>query len=95
MSLSKTDYQCMEGSNIVHNLEEDSKVVGTKQTLRAIESGHAKVVFIAEDASAPLKEKLVACATAENVDIVYYDSMKKLGDACSVAVKTAVAAIVS
>lgn len=85
----------MKGSQIVHNLEEDSKVVGTKQTLRAIENGNAKVVFIAADASPPLKEKLIARATDENVDIVYYDSMKKLGEACSVAVKTAVAAIVS
>lgn len=67
-------------------LKVSNKAIGIKQTLKAVESKTAKVVFIARDAdekvTAPLRE---LCIT-NSVEIVYTDTMKQLGKACGIEV---------
>ena len=72
----------------------EKKVVGTKQTLKAVNSGNAIKVYIACDAD-PKVAKPVLCACEEQcVEVEEVEHMADLGRACSIKVGAAAAAIV-
>lgn len=71
----------------------ESRVVGMKQTLRAIQKGSAKKVFLAKDVDNYLSNRIRSESQAYGIDVVMADSMKELGKACGVAVGAATAAI--
>jgi large subunit ribosomal protein L7A len=75
-------------------LEEDSKVVGSKQTIRALEKNLVKVVYVANDANKQIRDQIIEKANNCQVEIIYVDTMKDLGKACDVEVQTATAAII-
>ena len=75
-------------------LENSAKVVGVKQTRRALNDGRAKEVFLALDADPGLTEPLSALAEEKGVAFHWIDTMKTLGKACGIAVGAAVAATV-
>ncbi len=70
-----------------------NKLVGTKQVLRAIAADEVEVLYIAKNADAEIKDKILAAADGKKVSIVYADDMQQLGDACGIDVCTACAAI--
>ncbi len=76
-------------------LENTAKVVGVKQTRRALSGGRAKAVFLARDADPALTEPLAAQAEEQGVPVRWTDSMKALGKACGISVGAAVAASVA
>ena len=69
--------------------------MGTKQTLRQLEKGGVKVVFVAKDADDRVTSQVVELAKAKNVQVEFIETMKELGEKCNVEVKTAVAAIIA
>jgi len=69
------------------------KTVGTKQTVKAIEKGLAKTVFVAEDADAHITNPIVSLSNEKGIPIVYADTMKNLGKACGIEVGCASAAV--
>ncbi len=69
------------------------KVVGQKQTLRALKNGEAVTVLIAQDAERHVIEPVVKEGAERQVEIIEVESMVSLGKACGIKVKTAVAAI--
>ncbi|MFC4736708.1 50S ribosomal protein L7ae-like protein [Bacillus daqingensis] len=69
------------------------KVVGTKQTLKALESEQVRELVVAEDADQEVLAKALETARELNVPITYADSMKKLGRACGIDVNAAIVAI--
>ncbi|AOY75110.1 ribosomal L7Ae/L30e/S12e/Gadd45 family protein [Clostridium formicaceticum] len=71
----------------------NNKVIGIKQTNKALAEDKVKTLYLAEDAEIHLLEKLKNAATSKGVEIIYVDSMKKLGKACSIDVSAAAAAI--
>lgn len=71
------------------------KTVGVKQTLRAIEKGSVKCIFIAEDADAHVTRPIIELCRDQKVEIVRVPTMLELGKACSIQVGAAVAAILS
>ena len=75
-------------------LENAAKVVGVKQTRRALNDGRAKEVFLARDADPGLTEPLSAQAEEKGVSVHWIDTMRALGRACGIAVGAAVAAII-
>ena len=75
-------------------LEQAGKVVGVKQTRRALKDGRAKAVFLAHDADPALTEPLAELAEELNVTVVWTEHMRELGKACGIAVGAAVAATV-
>lgn len=79
---------------MLHKLKTQSKIVGMKQTVRAIEENRVNIVFVAKDAQKDVIDKIVKIAIFNNVDIQYVDNMIQLGKACEVDVKTATAALV-
>ncbi len=69
------------------------KVVGTKQTLKALEKGEVRIVFIARDAEEKVIRPVLLMCEASTIEPQYVDSMVQLGRMCGIKVKAAVAAI--
>ncbi len=69
------------------------KTVGTKQTLKAIQRGTARVVYVARDADERVTRDLLKACADKNVEVVYADSMAKLGQACGIQVGAASCAV--
>lgn len=69
------------------------KAVGAKQTVRALKSGQALVVYIAVDADRRLVRPVREIADQLNVDVVVVDTMSQLGRLCSIDVGAACASL--
>ncbi|WP_078551163.1 50S ribosomal protein L7ae-like protein [Bacillus alkalicellulosilyticus] len=72
----------------------ENLVIGTKQTLKALETEVVKEVFIAEDADRRVVMKVKAVAQKKQLQVTYVDSMKKLGKACGIDVGASTVAII-
>lgn len=71
----------------------DQRTIGTKQTIKAVEDGSARVVFLANDADEFIRNRVeVACKQAQ-VAIRNVESMSILGEACEIEVGAATAAL--
>lgn len=69
------------------------RVVGLKQAVKAIKSGAAKKVYLAKDADDFIKQSVLDACIDKDIQIIYADSMKELGDACGIDIGTSTAAI--
>lgn len=78
---------------MVESLRDRKKVVGIKQSMKAIENGEAKLVYVAKDADERLSSKIIDLCKKQNVQVTYVDTMKLLGKACNIDVGAAVACI--
>jgi len=71
------------------------KVVGTRQTTKALDSGSALVVFIARDADEKVIDPIIQLCNQKGIKLEYVDTMAQLGKACNIKVGAASAAIVN
>jgi large subunit ribosomal protein L7A len=69
------------------------RIVGTKQTTKAVQRNQAKVVYVAADAEDRIIEPLLALCREKSVEVIKVNSMKELGRACGIQVGSAAAAI--
>ncbi len=76
-------------------LSNKAKVVGAKQVRRALESGRALAVFLADDADPRVTEPIAEACAEKGVRAEAAPSMKELGRACGISVGAAVAATVT
>lgn len=74
-------------------LKDSKKAVGIKQSVKAAESGSAKIVFIAKDADERVTEGLKEICSRNSIEIVYAENMKLLGKACNIEVGAAAVAV--
>lgn len=65
---------------------------GTRQVLKAIKSGKAVKVYIADDSDAFLKQKILETAKQYNIPVEKEETMRILGKKCGIAVGSATAA---
>ena len=79
---------------MLSKLAESPKVVGAKQTKRALTGGNAVAVYLAEDADPRVTEDIRELCKECGVPVVDVPAMKELGQACGIAVGAAVAALV-
>ena len=70
------------------------KTVGTKQTLKAIERGQAKAVFVAQNADRHVVDPILQLCASKGIQVIHVDSMQALGKACGIEVGCATAAII-
>lgn len=77
-----------------HLIRARKKTVGTKQTMKAIERGAAKVVYVAQNAEHQVLEPVLQLCAAKGVPVIKVESMLALGKACRIEVGCASAAIV-
>lgn len=68
-------------------------LVGSKQTLKALESNEVKVVYLANDADSYVIAPIKKLCEEKNIETVYVDSMKQLGEYCGIEVGSASAAL--
>ena len=69
-------------------------VVGAKQLKKAVLSGSARQVFLAQDAAPAVTENLAALFVRQGIPYSYIRSMADLGHACHIEVGAAAAATV-
>ena len=78
----------------MHSTIEGPRVVGTKQTLKALQEDEVHTLFIAKDANMNVLEEVLTLAKNSDIIVDYVDSMEQLGLACNIKVKTATAALI-
>ena len=69
------------------------RAAGLKQTLRAISTGRAVQVFLAQDADPEIQKTVRELALKCQIPLEVVESMKELGKACGIQVQAAAAAI--
>ena len=74
-------------------LKSGSRVVGAKQSRRAIADGNAARVFLAEDADPGLTDPIRAMCAEKGVPVESVSGMRALGAACGISVGAAVAVL--
>ena len=70
-------------------------VVGTKQLKKAVNSGSARYVFLAENADPADTEPLEELCKQNQIQITWVRSMADLGRACGIEVGAAAAAVLN
>lgn len=70
-----------------------NKVVGVKQSTKAVESGRAKRAYIAEEASPSVTEPFLKLCEQRGVPCERVDTLKNLGKACGISVGASVAVL--
>ena len=71
-----------------------NRIVGLKQTVKAVRNGAAKKVYIAEDADDFIKQSVLNACKDKNLQIIYVSNMKELGGACGIDIGASTAAII-
>ncbi len=70
------------------------KAVGSKETLKVVERGHAKVVFVAVNAERRVIEPVIRACLARGTPVEEVATMRELGRACGITVNCASAAVI-
>lgn len=78
---------------MLEELTVKSRVVGVKQSRRAIAQGHAAKAFLACDANPMLLESLVKSCEENSIPVEKHYTMAQLGAACRISVGAAVAVL--
>ena len=78
---------------MLEKLKNAAKVVGTRRLLRAIQNGEIEEAYVARDADLFIHRQVREACAAAGVRMIEVDTMKELGQACGVEVKTASAGI--
>lgn len=78
---------------MLEDLKTGSKVVGLKQSFKAVGEDRAKKVFVACDAREKLVSPLVALCEEKNVSVEWTDTMAHLGKACGIKLGAAAAVL--
>ena len=74
-------------------LASSNRVVGVKQSRKAIKNGRAARVFLALDADPAITEPIEAECAAVGIPVCAENTMAQLGRACCITVGAAVAVI--
>ena len=69
-------------------------VVGTKQLKKAVNSGRARYVFLAENADPAVTEPLEELCGRNQIQITWVHSLAELGRSCGIEVGAAAAAVI-
>ncbi len=75
-------------------LKARKKTIGMKQTMKSIERGQAKVVYIASNAERHVIDPIIKSCASKGVEVIKVDTMLGLGKACGIEVGCASAAVV-
>ena len=75
---------------MLSELKTKSKVIGVKQSLKAVRAGEARCVYFAEDADPMLLDPIRELFGSAEIDMIAAESMAVLGQACGIDVGAAV-----
>ena len=80
---------------LLDRFDKNTVVTGRKQTLRAIQNGKAKTVYMAKDAQPDVCAQIEAACKAAGIECIQADSMRQLGAAAGIAVGASACAVLS
>lgn len=75
-------------------LQEGNVVIGTKQTVKAVELGNAVHVFVAQDADPRMVTRIIQLCEQRGVKLTRVDTMRNLGRTCGIEIGAAMAALI-
>ena len=78
---------------MITELASQEKVIGVKQSRRAIREGRAKQVFLAVDADPAITDPVAAGCSEAGIPVKTGYTMAQLGQACHITVGASVVAI--
>ena len=78
---------------MLERLKSAHRVVGIKQSTRAVKDGNALMAFIAGDADRRVTQQLESLCIEKSIEVVRVGTMKELGEACGIDVGAASAVI--
>ena len=84
-----------EGLPVLAELTSQEKVVGVKQSRKAIREGLARLVYLACDADPAITAPVAESCAAAGVPMERSHTMAQLGRACRVSVGASVVAVLS
>ena len=64
------------------------KVIGVKQSIKAIKDGKGTVLYVAKDAERKIIIPLVEIALRNEIKVIEIDTMRDLGKMCGIDVKS-------
>lgn len=77
------------------NLKNSSDlIIGLKQTLKAIQGDRAAKVYLAADADGYIKKSVTDACALKNLEIIYVNTMKELGEACGIDIGASTATVI-
>lgn len=79
----------------LNELRTEKRVLGVKQSRRAIRDGVARGVFLASDADPELTKPLYELCQGQEIPVATQYTMRELGQAAGIQVGAAVAALLS
>ncbi len=80
---------------MLEDLKTGSKLVGLKQSTRAVSEEKVVAAFIARDAQDTVKKPFVALCEEKGVPVEWVDTMVHLGKVCGIDLGAAVAVLLS
>ncbi len=78
---------------MLSRLKTEPKLVGLKQSQKAIQEGRAAAAFMAEDADIRLQDQISRLCEEHQVELYGVATMAELGQACGIEVGAAVAVL--
>ncbi|MEG2741952.1 MAG: ribosomal L7Ae/L30e/S12e/Gadd45 family protein [Clostridium sp.] len=73
---------------------EGEKVVGIKQTAKALKNNLGSKLYVAKDADSKLLEPILKLAVENSLEVIHVDTMKELGTLCGIDVSAATALVI-
>ena len=80
---------------MIDQLQTEHKVVGVKQSRKAVQRGSARLVFLAEDADPQITDPIRQLCQTTGVPVESIPPMRELGNACGIRLGCAVAAVLA
>lgn len=80
---------------MIDQLQTEHKVVGVKQSRKAVQRGDARLVFLAEDADPQITDPIRQLCQSSGVPVESIPHMRELGTACGIRLGCAVAALLA
>lgn len=71
------------------------RIVGFKQTLKAVNNKSARKVYLANDADDNLIGSMIQACSQNDIEVINIYSMKELGDACGIEVGASTVALLA
>ena len=88
------NFEMTKGQNVLAEVSRRKMVVGAKQMKKALNTGRATWVILAENADPAITEPLEQMCRQYHIDCAWVPSMLDLGKACGIEVGTAAAAAI-
>jgi len=78
---------------MLENLSTSKKVVGIRESTRAVLEGLAKCAYVARDAEDRVKIPFLEICASNKIEVIWIESMSQLGHACGITLGASVAVI--